>query len=89
MGIELCPERTDQAIEARAWAFGLEFRVWGLGFRASGLGFRAYWYNGKENGNYHSILGSHRDNGRENGNYHLGSRVSGLGFRAYGLGFRA
>ena len=32
MGIELCPERTDQAIEARAWAFGAQ----GLG--VSGLG---------------------------------------------------
>ena len=27
--------------------------------------------NGKENGNYYSILGLYRDNGKENGNYFL------------------
>ena len=26
--------------------------------------------NGKENGNYYSVLGSYRDNGKENGNYY-------------------
>ena len=26
--------------------------------------------NGKEDGNYYSILGSYRDNGKENGNYY-------------------
>ena len=26
--------------------------------------------NGKENGNYYSILGLYRDNGKENGNYY-------------------
>ena len=28
-----------------------------------------YWDNGKENGNYNSILGLYRDNGKENGSY--------------------
>ena len=27
--------------------------------------------NGKENGDYYSILGLYRDNGKENGNYYL------------------
>ena len=29
-----------------------------------------YWDNGKENGNYYSILGEYWDNGKENGNYY-------------------
>ena len=37
-----------------------------------GLGFSD---NGKENGNYYSILGLYRDNGKENGNYYIGFRV--------------
>ena len=31
--------------------------------------------NGKENGNYCSILGLYLDNGKENGTYHLGFGV--------------
>ena len=32
----------------------------GIGFRVEGLGFRVgvRWENGKENGNYYSIMGS-------------------------------
>ena len=29
-----------------------------------------YWDNGKENGNYYSILRLYRDSGKENGNYY-------------------
>ena len=29
-----------------------------------------YMNNGKENGNYYTILGLYRDNGKENGNYY-------------------
>ena len=32
--------------------------------------WRLFRDNGKENGNYHNILGLFRDNGKENGNYH-------------------
>ena len=28
-----------------------------------------YWENGRENGNYYSILGLHWGHGKENGNY--------------------
>ena len=41
------------------------------------------WDNGKENGNYYSILGIYGDNGKENGNYYLGFRVWGLGLGVY------
>ena len=43
-----------------------------------------FWDNGKENGNYYSImgysimgyiLGLYRNNGKENGNYYNGFRV--------------
>ena len=40
-----------------------------------------YRDNGKENGNYYSILGLYRDNGKENGNYYLGFRFRVLKFR--------
>ena len=32
--------------------------------------FRPTLYNGKENGDYYSILGLYRDNGKENENYY-------------------
>ena len=44
-----------------------------------------YWNyrdNGKENGNYYSILGLYRDNGKENGNYYNKS----VGHAAWTLG---
>ena len=59
----------------------------GSGFRVSGF-FAERWKhsisglyrdNGKENGNYYSILGLYWDRW---------ARVSGLGFEAAGLGFR-
>ena len=31
---------------------------------------RSYWDNGKEHGNYYSILWLYWDNGKENGNYY-------------------
>ena len=37
------------------------FGVWGSGLKGD---------NGKENGNYYSILGLYGDNGKENGNYY-------------------
>ena len=40
-----------------------------------------WWDNGKENGNYYSILGLHRDNGKQNGNYCLRFRVLGVGLQ--------
>ena len=30
-----------------------------------------YWDDGKENGNYYSILGLYRDNGQVHGNYYM------------------
>ena len=36
---------------------------WGLGFRDYILGL--HWENGKENGNYRSMLGLYRDNGKK------------------------
>ena len=33
------------------------------------------WENGKQDGNYYSILGLHRDIVNKNGNYYLGFRV--------------
>ena len=38
----------------RTWS-----REWGI-----------YWDNGKDNGDYYSILGLYRDTGKENGNYY-------------------
>ena len=61
------------------------YNVRGLGFRVTwnskriqppcrdymGFILGLYWDNGKENGNYYSILGLlYRDNGKENGNYY-------------------
>ena len=33
-------------------------------------GIYPYWENGKETGNYCSIMGVYWDNGKENGNYY-------------------
>ena len=42
--------------------------------------------NGKENGNYYSLVEFYWDNGKEDGNYYLGFRVQGKVFM--GLGSR-
>ena len=46
-----------------------------------------YRDNGKENGNYYSILGSYRDNGKLNGNYYSIMGYA-LGFYSGYIGYR-
>ena len=49
--------------QTTCFAMGLRFRV------GIGVIVEVYWENGKENGNYYSMLGLYWDNGK-NGNYY-------------------
>ena len=49
-------------------------RPWKLGFRVQGLGLGMLglsWDNGKERGNYYSLLGLYRDNGENGSSYSM------------------
>ena len=48
-----------------------------MGFGTNALEHGLYRNNGKENGNYYSVLGLYRDNGEENGNYYSMLGLSG------------